>query len=77
MNTQVNKIAAKFVGHQEVGQGSSGKVERIRLYNIVGPHERKGSTVTVRTLIAEGIPVDLSLNDLIQELTTIKELVGK
>lgn len=65
----MNRVSAEFIGHQPISNGS------IRLYNIIGPHEREGSTVTVRTLIEEGIPVDLPLKDLIQELQAIKGLV--
>lgn len=64
------KLTAEFVGLQPTE--IPGFV--FRLYNIVGEHRLSGSTVTVDTLVKEGIAVpDLDKKQLREELAALAD----
>lgn len=67
----MNKITSEFIGLQTAGD------EKLRFYNVVGEHRLKGSTVTVDTLVKEGIEIpDLTKEEIEEELKRIERFMG-
>ncbi len=64
------KVIARYIGQQPLLDGRS-----IRCYNVEGQHRLDGSTVSVRTLVEEGIDAGLSPRDLAQELILIDDFM--
>lgn len=61
-------VTAEFIGFQF----------GFRLYNIIGDHPRTGSTVSVKTLVEEGIDIpDLPPEEVFLEYRKIENMIRK
>lgn len=70
---EAGKVTAYYIGSQKTAEPGFS----FRLYNVAGPHLLDGSTVTVDTLVENGIPInDMTAMEIEREVAAIKRYLG-